>query len=106
MQKSDPTMNQVNLTSAVTGILPAVNGGTGVNAGTAPTGSLLIGNGSGFTLSPVIGDATIAANGTLTLATQAGLAADTYTSVTVNTKGLVTAGSTNPVESALTISNG
>jgi hypothetical protein len=40
----------IDLGTEVSGILPVVNGGTGLNAGTAPEGSLLIGNGSGFTI--------------------------------------------------------
>jgi hypothetical protein len=40
----------IDLTTKVNGILPTVNGGTGVNGSAAAKGTLLIGNGSGFTL--------------------------------------------------------
>jgi hypothetical protein len=42
---------QVDLTSDVTNILPAQNGGTGVDGSAAANGAVLIGNGSGYTLS-------------------------------------------------------
>ena len=46
------TRNAINLATAanITGLLPAANGGTGVNTSAAANGTLLIGNGSGVTL--------------------------------------------------------
>lgn len=44
-------------TDAVTGALPEVNGGTGVDASTATNGQLLIGDGSGLTLATLTGTA-------------------------------------------------
>ena len=43
-----PSWGQVSLTTAVTGILPIVNGGTGLSS-TPANGALDIGNGTGFT---------------------------------------------------------
>jgi len=40
----------IDLTTKVDGILPVDNGGTGIDASTAANGTLLIGNGTGFTL--------------------------------------------------------
>lgn len=45
----------IDLTSKVTGILPAANGGTGFNGGSAANGELAIGNGSGFTKAALTG---------------------------------------------------
>jgi len=44
-----------SLTSNVYGILPAGNGGTGFNGGSASSGQLPIGNGSGFTANTITG---------------------------------------------------
>lgn len=44
----------ISLTSEVSGVLPVANGGTGYNASSSATnGKILIGNGSGFTLSTI-----------------------------------------------------
>jgi len=40
----------IDLPTKVTGILPAVNGGVGIDASTAANGTILIGNGAGFAL--------------------------------------------------------
>jgi hypothetical protein len=53
-----PTYSAVSLTADVTGILPAANGGTGLNGSAAGNGTLLIGNGTGYSL------ATLAISGT------------------------------------------
>lgn len=49
----DLTYSAVNLTTDVSGILPTANGGTGINGSAAANGNLLIGNGAGFSLSPL-----------------------------------------------------
>lgn len=46
-------LTPVNLATDVTGILGVVNGGTGLNGSAAPNGSLLIGNGTGYSLSTI-----------------------------------------------------
>lgn len=46
-----PAWGKINLTTTVSGILPNANGGTGLNTSGATNGQLLIGNGTGFTLS-------------------------------------------------------
>jgi hypothetical protein len=48
-----PSWGKVGLTTHVSGVLPVVNGGTGVDSSTAANGQLLIGNGTGFTLAVV-----------------------------------------------------
>lgn len=63
---TDATWGQVSLTAGVTGILPAANGGTGFNGGSAANGTIPIGNGSGFTL------ATIAAGSNISIVNSAG----------------------------------
>jgi len=67
---------------------PAANGGTGLNGSAAPDGSLLIGNGAGYSLSTLTAGAAISITngvGSITIA--------------VNTSGLVTslAGTTNQI---------
>ena len=52
-----PSWGKVGLTTHVSGILPVANGGTGVNGSTAANGQLLIGNGTGFSLSNLTGTA-------------------------------------------------
>ena len=97
------TLNQIDLTTDVSGILSSTYGGTGINGGTAPEGTLLIGNNTGYSLSLLGGDATIASNGTLTLA-NSGVSADTYGSatgipiLTVDAKGRITGASTSPID--------
>ena len=49
------SVGTIDLTSEVNGILPVGNGGTGINGSAAPNGHILIGNGSGYTLSEVTG---------------------------------------------------
>jgi hypothetical protein len=98
------TASAIDLGNAanITGVLPAANGGTGVNGATAPAGTLVIGTGSGFNIKPVGGDATIDSTGTLTLA-NTGVSAGTYGSaisvpvITVDSKGRLTAATTAPL---------
>lgn len=52
----------VDLTNEVTGILPVTNGGTGVNGSTAANGTLLIGNGTGYTLATLTAGSGITVN--------------------------------------------
>jgi hypothetical protein len=74
-------------------------GGTGLNAGTAPAGALLIGNGTGFGLGTISGDGTLASNGAFTLAST-GVTAGTYGSantvpvIQVDAKGRIISAST------------
>lgn len=78
---NNPNWDQVNLTNGVTGILPAVNGGTGFNGSTAANGTLPIGNGSGFTLaalSPGTGISITNGSGSITIASDSTVAT-TYT---------------------------
>lgn len=49
------TSGDIDLTSEVTGILPAANGGSGLDGSAAANGELLIGNGTGYTLSTLTG---------------------------------------------------
>jgi hypothetical protein len=73
------TQNAIDLAEPLntTNQLLTSRGGTGVDASTAPAGTLLIGTGTGFSIKAIGGDATIASNGTFTLATQA-VSATTY----------------------------
>ena len=119
-----PTFGKVNLgaTAAITGTLPVANGGSGLTA-TPTNGQILVGNGTGFTLSNLIagsgitvantagtitvsasggsaitaltGDLTASGTGSVsaTLA-NSGVAAGTYAKMTVDAKGRVTAGGT------------
>lgn len=67
-------ISQVDLTFQVKGVLPAANGGNGVNGGAAPNGNLAIGNGSGFTLNPLTAGTGITVTngaGTITVANSA-----------------------------------
>lgn len=48
-----PAFGAVSLTADVSGILPAANGGSGLDASAAANGELLIGNGTGFTLAAI-----------------------------------------------------
>ena len=76
----------VSLTLGWTGTLSAARGGTGVNAGTAANGQLLIGNGSGFTLATLTqgtGMTITNAAGTITIA-NAGVTSITGTTNQVN----------------------
>lgn len=69
-----PSWGKANLTTAVTGTLPVTNGGTGL--ATAPSANaVLIGNGTGFTLSNLTAGANITitnAGGALTIASSGG----------------------------------
>lgn len=47
----------IDLTSKVTGVLPAANGGTGFDGSSAANGEIAIGNGSGFTKATLTGTA-------------------------------------------------
>jgi hypothetical protein len=102
-----PTWGSVALGSDVSGTLPVTRGGTGatslttngvlyggasVTATAAPgAGQLLVGNASGVpTFVTMSGDATLASDGGITLASV--VAAGTSTKVTYNAKGLVTLG--------------
>jgi hypothetical protein len=79
----------VDLTSEVTGILPVANGGTGVNAGTASNGQLLIGNGTGFSLATITAGTGIGvtnASGAITIA-NTGVTSITGTSNQVSASG-------------------
>ena len=49
---AEPTYGKVNLTSAVTGVLPVSNGGTGTSVA-PPNGDIPIGNGTGYTVGPI-----------------------------------------------------
>jgi hypothetical protein len=92
----------VSTAANITGVLRAFNGGTGVDGSTAPAGTLLIGTGTGFSVQALGGDATIASNGTFTLA-NSGVSAATYGSttgipvITVDAKGRITSASTAPL---------
>ena len=50
IQNEDIMNGTIDLTTKVTGILPTANGGTGLDGSAAEAGTLLIGNGIGFTL--------------------------------------------------------
>ncbi len=67
----------IDLTTKVTGALPAANGGTGINGSTAANGTLLIGNGTGYTL------ATLTAGAGITIGNTSG--AITITNSTMGT---------------------
>ncbi len=54
----------IDLTTKVDGILPVDNGGTGIDASTAANGTLLIGNGTGFTLDSLTAGSGIVINNT------------------------------------------
>lgn len=56
---NDIISTQIDLASTndITGILGSANGGTGLNGSAAANGNLLIGNGTGYTLAPIIGTA-------------------------------------------------
>jgi hypothetical protein len=57
-------------TSNTSGALLTSRGGLGVDASTAPAGTLAIGTGTGFNIKAIGGDATLASNGTLSPLTQ------------------------------------
>lgn len=80
-----PSWGKVNLTNAVTGILPVANGGTGLNGSTASNGQLLIGNGTGYTLNTITAGTGISvSNGVGTISISAS-AATSPQIVTINT---------------------
>ena len=60
---------QLDLTAAVSGILPAANGGTGLDGSAAANGQLLIGDGAGYVLATITGtaDQVIVTNGAGTI---------------------------------------
>ncbi|MFZ3031621.1 MAG: hypothetical protein WA082_01150, partial [Candidatus Moraniibacteriota bacterium] len=75
----------IDLTTDVTGILPATNGGTGVNGSAAANGTLLIGNGTGYTLTTITDGAGITVTegvGTITIASTLGTSVDLASEVT------------------------
>ena len=100
-------------TSNVTGLLGTANGGTGLDASTAPSGALVLGTGSGFNIKNMGGDAAIDQTGTLTLA-NTGVVAGSYGTptaipvLTIDSKGRILSASTVPngLENVLTFSNG
>ncbi|MDA1316508.1 MAG: MerR family DNA-binding transcriptional regulator, partial [bacterium] len=49
------TLNQIDLTTDVTGTLPVGNGGTGIGTTNPSNGALLIGNGTGYTVANLTG---------------------------------------------------
>lgn len=63
---SDITNGTIDLTTKVTGLLPAANGGIGIDGSAAANGKVPIGNGSGYTL------ATITAGQNITVTNGAG----------------------------------
>ena len=79
--------------NSFSGILPTANGGTGVDGSSAANGTLLIGNGSGFTLANLTGTANQInvsnGGGSITLSTPQDI--DTSSNVTFNN---ITAGGT------------
>src|SRR5205807_2389208 len=87
----------------ISGILPVTNGGTGVNASAAANGSLLIGNGTGFTVNTLTGTAnqiTVTNGaGTITLSLPQNIAVNsspTFASETLtNTTNQLVLGTTN-----------
>lgn len=54
----------IDLTTKVTGILPPANGGTGIDGSAAAPGTVLIGNGTGYTLDSLTAGTGIAINNT------------------------------------------
>ena len=91
-------------TSALTsGILPVVAGGTGVSA-TPSNGQILIGNGSGYTLSTITAGAGVTITntaGSITIAASGGSGTVTSVNVSGGTTGLTTSG--GPITSSGTI---
>ena len=85
-----------------TGILGVAKGGIGIDGSTAPSGTLVIGTGTGYNIKSMGGDATIDSTGTFTLA-NSGVTAATYGSslgiptLTIDAKGRITAASTSPL---------
>ena len=61
--------SDIDLTSEVTGILPVGNGGTGLDGSSAPNGHILIGNGTGYSLTDISGttNQVIVSNGSGTI---------------------------------------
>ena len=75
----------IDLTTDVTGILPAANGGTGLDGSSAANGQLLIGNGSGYALNTLTAGSGISitnASGAITITNTGGgfTASQAYTS--------------------------
>ena len=115
-----PSFSAIDLTADVTGVLPYGNGGTGIN--TTPTsGEILIGNGSGYSLSTITQGSGIGianGSGTITLTNSGVLSlTGTVNEVLVNTTtgspqtGVITlalpqdiASTSSPTFSALTLS--
>jgi hypothetical protein len=78
-------LNNLNASNFTLGIVPVSRGGTGLDASAAPNGSLLIGNGTGYTL------------GTLTAGTGIGIANGAGTITLSNTGVTSLAGTANQV---------
>jgi parallel beta-helix repeat protein len=77
----------IDLTAEVINILPVANGGTGVNGSTAANGTLLIGNGTGYTLATLTQGAGITitnASGSITVANAFGSEVDLGTETAGN----------------------
>jgi hypothetical protein len=102
------TQSAIDLTNLnnTSGALLTSRGGLGVDASTAPAGSLAIGTGTGFSIRAIGGDATLADNGTLTLA-NSGVLNGTYGSSTgipviqIDAKGRIISATTSPISAAL-----
>ncbi|NMB69642.1 hypothetical protein GYA27_00360, partial [candidate division WWE3 bacterium] len=102
------TQSAIDLTNAnnTSGALLTSRGGLGVDASTAPAGTLAIGTGTGFNIRAIGGDATLASNGTLTLA-NTGVTAATYGSSTgipiiqIDSKGRIISASTSPINASI-----
>ena len=93
----------ISLTSGVTGILPAINGGTGLDASAAANGQLLIGNGSGLSLSPLTaGSGVTITNGSGSIMISATGSGGTVTSVGLALPSIFTV-SGSPVTSTGTL---
>jgi hypothetical protein len=95
------TQGAIDLTNVnnTSGALLTSRGGLGFDASTAPAGTLLLGTGTGLNIRAMGGDATIASNGTLTLA-NTGVSAATYGSalgipvIQIDSKGRIISAST------------
>ena len=89
------TTGLIDLVTDITGILGVANGGTGLNGSAAPNGSLLIGNGTGYSLATLTGTAnrvTVTNGaGTITLSGPQDIAtasSPTFTGLTLSSLGL------------------
>jgi hypothetical protein len=90
---SDPAWGALNLTTDVTGVLPAANGGTGLSVFPAPgtLGNVLYSDGTDWTaadLATLVPDATDSVKGVVELATTAEIEAGTDTTRAITPAGL------------------